>query len=309
MFGLSKNVYRNSEKIFFQHLKRFQSTTTLKYDVVKSRDSSIKITKTCLILHGILGSGRNWSTFSSKMSEKYPHIQFILADLRNHGKSSGFLPPHTVEQCAQDVLDLEKQISTRFDIICGHSFGGKVAIKLLDSIPKSTDLNPRQVWIFDSTPFPLKLENSTYKLLTFARSMKHPFSSRKDFREQIMSQGFSEGIAQWMEMNLSPTSSLPTQFIWRCDLNNIHEMYISATTINLINSLKFCYEKNISTHFVFGDKTETIPKSDINQIKQFTDLYPNRNEIQLHILPNAGHWIHVDNLSGLIQMFENSCLK
>jgi len=77
-----------------------------------------------VILHGILGSSRNWQTAGRDLAGWY-HV--VALDLRNHGQS-----PHaeemTFEAMADDVLAwLDAQGLGRVTLL-GHSLGGKVAM-------------------------------------------------------------------------------------------------------------------------------------------------------------------------------------
>ncbi|HEX3730883.1 MAG TPA: alpha/beta fold hydrolase [Opitutaceae bacterium] len=79
-----------------------------------------------VILHGILGSSRNWQTAGRDLAERH-HV--LALDLRNHGAS-----PHAAEAgyeaMAGDVLAwLEARRLPRIALL-GHSMGGKVAMLL-----------------------------------------------------------------------------------------------------------------------------------------------------------------------------------
>jgi esterase len=79
-----------------------------------------------VILHGLLGSSRNWQTVGRDLAAK--HHVFAL-DLRNHGGS-----PHSDEMnyavmVADVVAWLEAQRLSRVTLV-GHSMGGKVAMLL-----------------------------------------------------------------------------------------------------------------------------------------------------------------------------------
>jgi pimeloyl-ACP methyl ester carboxylesterase len=79
-----------------------------------------------VILHGLLGSSRNWLTAGAALAGSF-HV-FAL-DLRNHGRS-----PHAAEMTypamADDVLAwLDGQGLAQVTLL-GHSLGGKVAMRL-----------------------------------------------------------------------------------------------------------------------------------------------------------------------------------
>ena len=79
-----------------------------------------------ICLHGLLGS-RNWRSVARIMAENF-HVFGI--DLRNHGKS--FHSDETnVDVMSRDILEwMEKKRSILECFLCGHSLGGKVAMRL-----------------------------------------------------------------------------------------------------------------------------------------------------------------------------------
>lgn len=77
-----------------------------------------------VILHGLLGSSRNWQAAGKRLAEDY---EVFALDLRNHGAS-----PHIGSMTFQDMVDdlalwLDKQKLGRI-ILLGHSLGGRVAM-------------------------------------------------------------------------------------------------------------------------------------------------------------------------------------
>jgi esterase len=88
-----------------------------------------------VMLHGMLGSSRNWQTAGRDLAAHY-HVYAL--DLRNHGGS-----PHTTEMnhhvMMTDVLSwLEVQQLARVTLI-GHSMGGKVAMLLACRHPQQVE--------------------------------------------------------------------------------------------------------------------------------------------------------------------------
>ena len=79
-----------------------------------------------ILLHGMLGSSRNWQTTGADLAA---HFHVLALDLRNHGRS-----PHAdamgYEAMMGDVLDwLDARALSRVTLV-GHSMGGKVAMLL-----------------------------------------------------------------------------------------------------------------------------------------------------------------------------------
>jgi pimeloyl-ACP methyl ester carboxylesterase len=79
-----------------------------------------------VVLHGLLGSSRNWQAAGRDLSAGF-HV--LAPDLRNHGSS-----PHsgtmTYEAMAGDVLDWMEAQGLGRAAMLGHSMGGKVAMLL-----------------------------------------------------------------------------------------------------------------------------------------------------------------------------------
>ena len=85
-----------------------------------------------VILHGLLGSSRNWQAAAQGLAEGR---EVYCLDLRNHGESPWQAPPGYGEMGA-DVLDwLERTLEQRPGLV-GHSMGGKVAMRLACERPE-----------------------------------------------------------------------------------------------------------------------------------------------------------------------------
>lgn len=79
-----------------------------------------------ILLHGMLGSSRNWQSAGADLAL---HFQVFALDLRNHGRS-----PHadsmSYDEMMGDVIAwLDKYSLTRVTVV-GHSMGGKVGMLL-----------------------------------------------------------------------------------------------------------------------------------------------------------------------------------
>ena len=79
-----------------------------------------------VLLHGMLGSSRNWQTAGADLSTDF-HVRAL--DLRNHGRS-----PHAATMAYEEMMDdvvawLAAQKLNRVTLL-GHSMGGKTAMLL-----------------------------------------------------------------------------------------------------------------------------------------------------------------------------------
>ena len=109
-----------------------------------------------LFAHGLLGSGRNLRTLASTLVKQAsegagPDWRAVLVDLRNHGKSAGQPPPHTLAAAAGDLRRLLGTLpggggGGGAHALVGHSLGGKVVLELLQQLAEARDAPlPKQV--------------------------------------------------------------------------------------------------------------------------------------------------------------------
>lgn len=79
-----------------------------------------------LILHGLLGSSRNWQSAGRDLAERF-HVHAL--DLRNHGDSF-HAPAMDYPMMADDVVAWMDARALERAHVVGHSMGGKVAMTL-----------------------------------------------------------------------------------------------------------------------------------------------------------------------------------
>ena len=80
-----------------------------------------------IILHGLLGSKRNWFGVGKALSDFGFNVW--LLDLRNHGDSE-WNDKHTYFDLAEDVKKFFEEHGIISSFLIGHSMGGKVAMVL-----------------------------------------------------------------------------------------------------------------------------------------------------------------------------------
>ncbi|KAF7151144.1 hypothetical protein RHSIM_Rhsim02G0173700 [Rhododendron simsii] len=136
---------------------------------------------TAVLLHGILGCRKNWGTFARRLAHEFPTwqiviTQFLLVDLRCHGDSAAIKKrgPHTVASTALDILKLLGKLKLTPRVLVGHSFGGKVALSMVDQVAKPL-ARPVRVWVLDATPGKVRAggdkEDHPFELISFLRTL------------------------------------------------------------------------------------------------------------------------------------------
>jgi pimeloyl-ACP methyl ester carboxylesterase len=98
-----------------------------------------------VILHGLLGSSRNWQTVGRELADSF-HV--CALDLRNHGESP-WRDELAYGLMVEDVIHWMDHHQTGPAVLVGHSMGGKVAMRLACRHPErvtrliAVDIAPR----------------------------------------------------------------------------------------------------------------------------------------------------------------------
>jgi pimeloyl-ACP methyl ester carboxylesterase len=264
------------------------------HDVVGDPDAP----RVIAFLHGVLGSRNNWRSFAKKVVEERPRWRAVLVDLRNHGDSHGQHPPHTVEACARDLVRLERHVG-RFDVVVGHSYGGKVALQL--AALSGHEL--RAAWILDAPPGVRDLHDDALhagareeiaRVISAVRAVPVPVESRKALVEDLRAKSLPEAICQWMTTNLKPVEG---GFGWKFDLDAIPEMLTSFGRLDLWPYLE-AHTGAPEIVFVRGGRSDRFTDDEQARVHRAVA----RGVVVDHVLPDAGHWLHTDDPGALLRL-------
>ena len=186
------------------------------YDVIGRDDACY----TALVLHGILGAGRNWRSFIRKLSGEHPDWQFVLVDHRWHGESGAAPAPHTVEACADDLRRLVESKRLQPDLVMGHSFGGKVALAFARDV-WAPSLS--QVIVLDATPGAFvepqtSSNNEVLAIIEAIRGTTIPSDDRRAVKAELSAAGIPLPIVEWLATSLLRDEN---GWRWRYDLDAV----------------------------------------------------------------------------------------
>jgi len=158
-----------------------------------------------LFLHGLLGRGGNWRAIARRLVAARPGWGAALVDLRMHGATQGFPPPHTVAATAEDLLALDGALPGPVRAVLGHSFGGKVALAYL---VRRGDALDRAV-IVDAMPGARpgrEGPGTTLDVLGWLGALG-VIPSRADFIARAREAGYGHALAEWLAMNFRRTEA------------------------------------------------------------------------------------------------------
>ncbi|MFO0748729.1 MAG: alpha/beta fold hydrolase [Myxococcota bacterium] len=270
-------------------------------------------TRTALVVHGILGSASNWRGFVRRLVEdpRAAAYRWVLVDLRGHGESTlagspgagpAPEPPHTLAACADDLLRLEAHLGVRFDKAYGHSFGGKVVLELAQ---RATTL--REVWFLDTplgpTPPGSAAREEIARVIAALRALGEPLPGRAEVAVALRRAGLSEGLAQWMTTNVR--GSTADGYRWKFDLDCIEALladYFARDLSDFVRATSAATAAGgdgLRIRAVRGGRSDRFGPAEIAVLDGIAGL-------EVEVLPDAGHWLHVDDPEGLRALMSRS---
>ncbi|XP_010256254.1 PREDICTED: protein ABHD11 [Nelumbo nucifera] len=300
-----------------------RSLETLAYEEIQANPER-PYSATAFILHGLLGSGRNWRSFSrnlvSKLASSTSSVDWrmVLVDLRNHGRSSeikGLNPPHDMFNAARDLANLVKSQGWSWpDVVIGHSMGGKVALQFVESCARGdyghSATLPKQLWVLDSVPGQVSSDDSNgevEKVLQTLQTLPSSIPSRKWLVEHMTKLGFSKSLSEWIGSNLKKSGEHET---WAFDLQAAVEMFNSYMK-NSYWSLLENPPEGLEISIVRAENSDRWSSDVIERLESLSarEAYGSKGSVLVHVLPNSGHWVHVDNPKGLLEIVTPSLIS
>ncbi|MEZ4319071.1 MAG: alpha/beta hydrolase [Myxococcota bacterium] len=253
--------------------------STLAFSRVGAEDAP----HTAWILHGILGAGRNWRSFARRLVAAHPDWAFVLPDLRNHGSTGPLPPPHGLVDCVADLDGLPDP-----EVVLGHSFGGKVALAWARDRGTA-----RQVWVLDSIPVSSdgSDDSEVMHVLTSLERVSVPVAERAEVRAELLGMGLSGMLVDWL---LTSLEKGPHGWDWVYGLEGVHAMMADYFRTDFAGFLRE-HPGHPHIHIVRAMNSDRWTPDVLARIEAGPG-------VTLHELPDAGHWLHVDNPDGLLAM-------
>ncbi|KAL4354720.1 hypothetical protein GQ457_06G010390 [Hibiscus cannabinus] len=292
-----------------------RSLQTLAYEEIQANPNK-PYTHTALILHGLLGSARNWRSFSRSLASSLsnpPSSEWMMVavDLRNHGKSAeieGFDPPHDMVNAAKDLGNLINSKSWGSpDVVIGHSMGGKVALQFAQSCGNgdygANVKVPKQLWVLDSVPGEVTTDNSdgeVEKVLQTLQSLPSTIPSRKWLVNHMLELGFSKSLSEWIGTNLKKSGEEET---WAFNLEGAVQMFQSYREMSYWPLLEHP-PKGLEIAIVRAEQSDRWDADVISRLEKLASREGDGSagKTSVHVLPRSGHWVHVDNPKGLLDI-------
>jgi len=235
-----------------------------------------------VILHGLLGSSRNWQTVGRELAEKSSsggeRVAAFALDARNHGRS-----PHADSMShasmAEDVrawLDAQK-ISAPVDLL-GHSMGGRTAMVFARRYPERV----RRLIVVDTAPRAYEWVGGRPEFAAMNALDLRTLSSRAE-AEQLMEPLVPDwGMRKFLTTNLERDEA--GQWRWSINLAGITAALPALEASPLGEGERFEGE----AHFIVCGRSPYVRAEDHALIRAH---FP---AAQITVLPESGHNPHME---------------
>jgi hypothetical protein len=256
-------------------------------------DSSSK--DSIVFLHGLLGNGKNLKTLANKVVVSRQKSG-VLLDLRGHGRSSSQQAPHTFDACVQDVHNTLPSVPS---LIVGHSWGGRIALQYVHSLLGENETLP-ELWLLDTVPG--QAHDSVNQVLEAVQRIKD-LSDKQKVALQLEEYGLERGVAQWLAASLQKRGN--GGFQWGFDVDVVKNVLPEFQHQDFIGMVGEIAKEGGRVNLVKGGANAAWDESPsiLSQLHELEQAH--RHHFQVHTLQKAGHWVHVDDLPGLLELVES----
>ena len=252
-----------------------------------------------IFLHGILGSGTNLRAVAKRFVGECPGWHAHLLDLRGHGRSPKGTRDPSIEAAARDVELFDSW--ARPDLIVGHSFGGKVALEMVQlgidrhmTRDESSLVPFGHVMTLDSNPGarePLVGGDSALGVLDTIDALPETFPTKAAFIRSV-GERHGHALAQWLAMSTEPTSLGGVRFaLDRGEMRALLHDYFARDLWSVVEAPP----EGVHLHLVIADRSISYSPDDRARAAAIAAREP---RVTVDVLP-ADHWVHVDDPDGV----------
>jgi esterase len=227
-----------------------------------------------VILHGLLGSARNWGAVVKALGE-WRHA--VALDLPNHG-SSPWSEVMDYPFMAGEVAKVVERLGPPAGVM-GHSMGGKAAMTLALTRPELVE----RLAVVDIAPVGYR-----HTFAPYVKAMRGaPLGEAKrraDIEEHLALHIPDPGVRAFLMQNLEGGAG---GYRWRPNL-----AVLGAHMEDILDFPRFPPGASYDgpTLFIAGENSDYVLPEHRGEIHR---LFP---QAQIIRVPGAGHWVHADNL-------------
>jgi pimeloyl-ACP methyl ester carboxylesterase len=234
-----------------------------------------------LILHGWGGSSDTWNHFLKQHTQRDAYA-FISVDLPGFGKTDDPPVPWSVSDYVQFVRDFISALMLENVVVIGHSFGGRITIKLTSQYPEKVDA----------------------AILVAAAGIKHPKNVKQRVSTFVAKQGKRLVNASFLERFEPFLRKVLYKVIRENDYVQtkgvMRETFVKVISEDLS---PFLEKIQMPTLIIWGTKDTYVPVSDA-----YT-MHESINGSLLEVIHGARHGIHKEMPGRLYKLITHFIAK
>jgi len=227
-----------------------------------------------LVLHGLLGSSRNWQTTGRDLAA---HFHVLALDARNHGRS-----PHaddmSYEAMVGDLLAWMDARSLPKATIVGHSMGGRTAMALACRHPERVD----RLVVVDVAPRAYSWQGHRAEFAAMNELNLDSLQSRQEAEMRFEARVPDLGMRKFLTTNLTRDDDGR----WRWQVN----LPVLTAALPLLEKGALAPNDRFDgpTLFVVGGRSRYVEAADHASIREH---FP---AARIATIPESGHNPHMD---------------
>ncbi len=238
-----------------------------------------------VVLHGLLGSSRNWSTIGRALKGRF---DVHLLDLRNHGGSPHAESMRWSELCGDLAGYLEGEGLDEV-VLLGHSLGGKIAMRFACEHPEAV----RKLVVVDiaAKAYP------PYHDKEFRAMKRIPvgeLSSRKEAEELLEPLVPDWAMRQFLLTNLVRDEATGV-FRWQANVEALHGSLPHIRQNPLLETDRY----DGPVLLIRGAHSDFVEDDDVEDLRHWF------SHLREEVVPGAGHNVHVENRKGFLEVLED----
>ena len=235
-----------------------------------------------VVLHGLLGSGRNWASLAKRLGRSR---RAVTLDLRNHGRSP-WNDAMNYDLMAADVQAFIERSIGRPVILIGHSMGGKTAMRLALNRPALI----QRLVVVDIAPVDYAHGFGAY-VEAMRRIDPASLSRRADVDRQLATSVPDPAVRAFLMQNLKRRDD---GFAWRPHLAALAKAMPALMAFPTRQGDRF----SRPTLFLAGGRSDYLSARHREVIPT---LFP---DAEIRTIADAGHWLHAEQPAAFMAHLE-----
>ncbi len=275
-----RNGYHRRALWLHQTTTTLQETTTVTLQWTEFHGASESSETPVLLLHGLLGSKRNFASLAISLGNQLEKQRRIIGvDLRNHGDSD-HAPEMTYTIMAQDVVEFMNSQGLEKVVLVGHSMGGKIAQAMSLLYPDRVD----GLVVLDIAPVVYSSKDPHWKAV---EDIMHAMQSVEDASTKSMLDKHLRSSIPDPNLRAFVLTNYDARLQgWKIPVATICHQLDSIAGFDVTDHKTQCYEGDV--FIINGGQSRFVRHAYMDRI---AELFPNH---MLTTIRGAGHWVHAE---------------